>query len=390
MVRQPPGCRGWWRPPGVASRCNLVPLHVPLSGALCFFDTHWSSESSCLVAAHEGTTGLGVAAATESPQVAGSRRIHVRCCGTRSHLVYVYWRFDDAYVRLATLLSSRRHPQICRFSSVEVQPLVPQLLNVILVKIGVQNSLERTAKNDFLMHCMCAFVRVPFCSLRVGASSVVIPQVLRELSSRRSRLSSGSTSQSCRDLSTSYAKSLQTRVIRTSINTSSKVSPVLSGSSALPCQTQSWSLSQRSSSVHRNPTKGHRLYVIVYSQATAGALTVAEYIPYVFKILAQMLTLHQGVPVDYHALLLHLLTPAIWAQKGSIPGLVALLRAFLAHDAAAMVEVNQHTSVLGIVQQRLVPSKTNDGWGFELLQSIVLHVPSFVHALLPAGGVDTD
>ena len=59
-------------------------------------------------------------------------------------------------------------------------------------------------------------------------------------------------------------------------------------------------------------------------------LTVAEYIPYVFQILAQMLTLHQGVPVDYRALLPHLLTPAIWAQKGSIPGLVALLRAFLA------------------------------------------------------------
>ena len=104
-------------------------------------------------------------------------------------------------------------------------------------------------------------------------------------------------------------------------------------------------------------------------------LTVAEYIPNVFQILAQMLTLHRGVPVDYRALLPHLLTPAIWAQKGSIPGLVALLRAFLARDAAAMVEANQHTSVLGIVQQRLVPSKANDGWGFKLLQSIVLHVP---------------
>ena len=88
-----------------------------------------------------------------------------------------------------------------------------------------------------------------------------------------------------------------------------------------------------------------------------------------------MLTLHRGVPVDYRALLPFLITPAIWAQKGSIPGLVALLRAFLARDAAAMVEANQHTSVLGIVQQRLVPSKVNDGWGFELLQSVVLHVP---------------
>jgi exportin-2 (importin alpha re-exporter) len=88
-----------------------------------------------------------------------------------------------------------------------------------------------------------------------------------------------------------------------------------------------------------------------------------------------MLTLHRGVPADYRALLPFLLTPAIWAQKGSIPGLVSLLRAFLMRDAAAMIEANQHTSVLGIVQQRLVPSKTNDGWGFELLQSIMLYVP---------------
>jgi exportin-2 (importin alpha re-exporter) len=103
--------------------------------------------------------------------------------------------------------------------------------------------------------------------------------------------------------------------------------------------------------------------------------SVAEYIPYVFQILAQMLALHRGVPVDYRALLPFLLTPAIWAQKGSIPGLVALLRAFLARDTAAMVEANQHIPVLGIVQQRLVPSKANDGWGFELLQTVILHVP---------------
>ena len=90
-----------------------------------------------------------------------------------------------------------------------------------------------------------------------------------------------------------------------------------------------------------------------------------------------MLTLHRGVPVEYRTLPF-VVTPAIWAQKGFIPGLVALMRAFLARDAALMVEANQHTSVLGIVQQRLVPSKANDGWGFELLQSVVLHVPLYV------------
>ena len=60
--------------------------------------------------------------------------------------------------------------------------------------------------------------------------------------------------------------------------------------------------------------------------------------------------------------------------------------------AAAMVEANQHTSVLGIVRQRLVPSRANDGWGFELMQSVVLHVPLCVptsfELVCPIGGVE--
>ena len=61
---RPPGCRGWWRPPGVASRCNQVPLHVPLSGVLCFFGEHWLFEPLTPTTAHEGTTGLGTSVAT--------------------------------------------------------------------------------------------------------------------------------------------------------------------------------------------------------------------------------------------------------------------------------------------------------------------------------------
>ena len=102
-----------------------------------------------------------------------------------------------------------------------------------------------------------------------------------------------------------------------------------------------------------------------------------EYIPYVFQILAQMLDLHTGdVPADYRSLLPFLLTPASWQQKGSVPGLVKLLKAFLSRDARAMVAAGQLTQVLGVVQQRLIPSKINDGWGFELLQAVVQYAPA--------------
>ena len=103
----------------------------------------------------------------------------------------------------------------------------------------------------------------------------------------------------------------------------------------------------------------------------------SEYIPYVFQILAQMLDLHRGeIPAEYRSLLPVLLTPASWQQKGSIPGLVKLLKTFLAHDANSIIAAGQLTQVLGVVQQRLIPSKINDGWGFELLEAVIQYTPS--------------
>ncbi|KAF8128248.1 CAS/CSE protein [Boletus edulis] len=48
---------------------------------------------------------------------------------------------------------------------------------------------------------------------------------------------------------------------------------------------------------------------------------------YMFQVLAQMLLLYTtSIPAEYRSLLPFLLTPVCWQQKGSIPGLVKLLR----------------------------------------------------------------
>jgi len=92
-----------------------------------------------------------------------------------------------------------------------------------------------------------------------------------------------------------------------------------------------------------------------------------------------MLELHAtDVPSEYHNLLPFLLTPAIWQQKGSIPGLVKLLKAFLAKDGKQIVSAGQFTSILAVIQQRLIPSRLNDEWGFELLHSVVQYIPPYV------------
>ena len=101
-----------------------------------------------------------------------------------------------------------------------------------------------------------------------------------------------------------------------------------------------------------------------------------EYVPYVFQLLSQMLELHTTtIPLEYRDILPSLLMPATWQQKGSIPGLVRFLRAFLAKDTQALVQNDQVKNILAVVQQRLVPSKLNDAWGFELLKSVVQNVP---------------
>lgn len=76
--------------------------------------------------------------------------------------------------------------------------------------------------------------------------------------------------------------------------------------------------------------------------------------------------------VDYRAPLPHLFTPAISAQKGSIPGLVELLRVFLARDdgqgeRAHVGARHRAAEVRADQSERRV--------GFELLRSVVLNVP---------------
>lgn len=89
-----------------------------------------------------------------------------------------------------------------------------------------------------------------------------------------------------------------------------------------------------------------------------------------------MLELHTAdIPPDYRGLLPFLLTPAIWQQKGSVPGLVKLLKAFLARDSKQMIATGQVVSILAVIQQRLIPSKLNDTWGFELMQAVIQFVP---------------
>lgn len=89
-----------------------------------------------------------------------------------------------------------------------------------------------------------------------------------------------------------------------------------------------------------------------------------------------MLEMHAtSVPQIYTGLFPLLITPVVWHQKGSVPPLVRLIKAYLAKDAASIVGNSQLPQILGVVQQRLIPSKLNDQYGFEMLEAVATFVP---------------
>ncbi|PLW07427.1 hypothetical protein PCASD_22407 [Puccinia coronata f. sp. avenae] len=111
---------------------------------------------------------------------------------------------------------------------------------------------------------------------------------------------------------------------------------------------------------------------------------VQDFSPFVFQILSQMLELHtnHSEPLSnyYNEMLPPLLTPTLWELRGNVPALVRLLRAYLRAGASRIVAENRISAMLGVFQ-KLIGSKLNDVYGFELLEALFEHVP--VEALLP-------
>ena len=112
---------------------------------------------------------------------------------------------------------------------------------------------------------------------------------------------------------------------------------------------------------------------------------IAEYVPYVFQVLAQLLEAHAAhdkqrvLPGSYASLLPPLLMPALWEQKGNVPALVRLLKAYLAQAPGYFVEQARVEPCLGIYQ-KLISSRLNDVFGFDLLRALLRVLPAEVMA----------
>lgn len=102
---------------------------------------------------------------------------------------------------------------------------------------------------------------------------------------------------------------------------------------------------------------------------------VQEFVPYVFQILAYMLEKDQGtLPPLYAQLAKPLMLPTVWEYRGNIPGVTRLLQAIVAKDPLAFQQPAQLEPLLGVFQ-KLIASKMHEQHGFELLTTVVLHIP---------------
>lgn len=101
---------------------------------------------------------------------------------------------------------------------------------------------------------------------------------------------------------------------------------------------------------------------------------ISEFSPYVFQLLALILELSPSIdslPPAFQHLARTLLVAQLWESRGNVPALARLLKAIIAKNAA--IYEDKLPALLGVFQ-KLISSRVNDDYGFDVLQAIMIHV----------------
>ncbi|KAJ9301331.1 hypothetical protein DTO271G3_1466 [Paecilomyces variotii] len=103
---------------------------------------------------------------------------------------------------------------------------------------------------------------------------------------------------------------------------------------------------------------------------------VQEFMPYVFQLFAALLEANRSatLPDYYQNLIAPILMPVMWESRGNVPALVRLLSAIIPRGSQFIIQNNQIEPVLGIFQ-KLISTKANESYGFDLLETVVASFP---------------
>jgi exportin-2 (importin alpha re-exporter) len=100
--------------------------------------------------------------------------------------------------------------------------------------------------------------------------------------------------------------------------------------------------------------------------------------PYEFQVLSVLLeryTPPHTLRPEYAQLLPVLVSPTLWERRGNVPGLTRVISQLLRFNSQLFtMEDNKFLLASLGVFQKLVASKQNDGYGFNLLESIILYM----------------
>ncbi|KIV98654.1 uncharacterized protein PV09_09568 [Verruconis gallopava] len=103
---------------------------------------------------------------------------------------------------------------------------------------------------------------------------------------------------------------------------------------------------------------------------------VQEFQPYIFQLFAALLEANPSGTLStyYQQLIQPILLPTLWESKGNVPALVRLLLAIIPRGVQVITENNQIEAILGIFQ-KLIATKSQESYGFDLVESVVTHFP---------------
>ncbi|PYH94234.1 Cse1-domain-containing protein [Aspergillus ellipticus CBS 707.79] len=124
-----------------------------------------------------------------------------------------------------------------------------------------------------------------------------------------------------------------------------------------------------------NPDKLEQALYPPFAEILQG--DVQEFMPYIFQLFAALLEANPSgtLPDYYQNLIAPILMPVMWESKGNIPALVRLLSGIIPRGSQYIIQNEQIGPILGIFQ-KLLSTKANEGYGFDLLESVVAGFPS--------------
>lgn len=104
-----------------------------------------------------------------------------------------------------------------------------------------------------------------------------------------------------------------------------------------------------------------------------GMESAAEFSPYVFQLMSQLLENRSDVSAPYQAIFPNLLMPAIWSNQGNVPAVTRFLQAFMRKPtcwAQFFVNTPRFNGIIGILQE-LMRLRSTEAYAMDLLTSIV-------------------